>query len=47
MVITNSQSGTNVHEIGDRIYRINTPVVIEGGSGDSRLTSTLSLTMSP
>src|SRR5215468_770294 len=33
MVITNSQSGTNVHEIGDRIYRINTPVVIEGGSG--------------
>src|SRR5262245_10548781 len=33
MVITNSQSGTNVHEIADRIYRINTPVVIEGGPG--------------
>ena len=29
MVITNSQSGTNVHEIADRIYRINTPVVLE------------------
>jgi flavorubredoxin len=33
MVITNSQSGTNVHEIADGIYRINTPVVIEGGPG--------------
>jgi flavorubredoxin len=33
MTITNSQSGTNVHEIADRIYRINTPVVIEGGPG--------------
>ena len=33
MAITNSQSGTNVHEIADRIYRINTPVVIEGGPG--------------
>src|SRR5262245_14252666 len=33
MVITNSESGTNVHEIGDRIYRINTPVVMEGGPG--------------
>ena len=33
MVITNSQSGTNVHEIADRIYRINTPVVMEGGPG--------------
>src|SRR5215468_1963958 len=35
MVITNSQSGTNVHEIADRIYRINTPVVIEGAGGFS------------
>ncbi len=26
MSITNSQSGTNVHEVADRIYRINTPV---------------------
>ena len=33
MVTTNSQSGTNVHEIADRIYRINTPVVMEGGPG--------------
>ena len=33
MVITNSQSGTNVHEIADRIYRINTPVVMEDGPG--------------
>ena len=27
MTITNSQSGTNVHEVADGIYRINTPVV--------------------
>jgi flavorubredoxin len=33
VVITNKQSGTNVHEIAERIYRINTPVVIEGGPG--------------
>lgn len=33
MTITNKQSGTNVHEIAERIYRINTPVVIEG-TGD-------------
>jgi flavorubredoxin len=33
MAITNRQSGTNVHEIADGIYRINTPVVIEGGPG--------------
>lgn len=30
MVVTNKQSGTNIHEIGDGIYRINTPVVIPG-----------------
>jgi flavorubredoxin len=35
MSITNSQSGTNVHEITDGIYRINTPVVFEGGLGFS------------
>ena len=34
-MITNSQSGTNVHEISDGIYRINTPVVIKGGGGFS------------
>jgi len=33
MVITNALSGTNVHEIADSIYRINTPVLIEGGLG--------------
>lgn len=35
MTITNSQSGTNVHEVSDGIYRINTPVVFEGGGGFS------------
>src|ERR1044071_2003463 len=33
MDITNKQSGTNVYEIADGIYRINTPVVIDGGPG--------------
>jgi flavorubredoxin len=33
MTITNKQSGTNVHEIADGIYRINTPVQMEGGAG--------------
>ena len=31
MSVTNSQSGTNVHEVADGIYRINTPVQMEGG----------------
>ena len=35
MTITNSQAGTNVHEIAEGIYRINTPVVFEGGMGFS------------
>lgn len=35
MTITNRQSGTNVHEIAEGIYRINTPVLIEGGIGFS------------
>ena len=35
MIVTNSQSGTNVHEVADEIYRINTPVQIEGGGGFS------------
>ncbi|HUR42268.1 MAG TPA: MBL fold metallo-hydrolase [Verrucomicrobiae bacterium] len=30
-MITNSQSGTNVHEVADGIYRINTPVETPGG----------------
>jgi len=33
MIVTNKQSGTNVHEVADGIYRINTPVVMEGGPG--------------
>ena len=33
MAITNRDSGTNVHEIADRIYRVNTPVAVEGGPG--------------
>ncbi|MGD8525920.1 MAG: MBL fold metallo-hydrolase [Thioalkalispiraceae bacterium] len=35
MTITNSESGTNVHEIAAGIYRINTPVVFENGLGFS------------
>jgi len=35
MAITNQQSGTNVHEVAEGIYRINTPVVIPGGGGFS------------
>ena len=31
MAVTNRDSGTNVHEIAEGIYRINTPVAIEGG----------------
>jgi flavorubredoxin len=33
MGVTNRQSGTNIHEIAEGIYRINTPVSIEGGPG--------------
>ena len=35
MTVTNSDSGTNVHEVADGIYRINTPVRFEGGKGFS------------
>jgi len=35
MAITNKQSGTNVHEIEDGIYRISTPVQIPGAGGFS------------
>ncbi|MEN8164240.1 MAG: MBL fold metallo-hydrolase [Acidobacteriota bacterium] len=31
MTITNLQSGTNVHEVADGIYRISTPVDLAGG----------------
>jgi flavorubredoxin len=32
-MISNAQSGTNVHEIADGIYRINTPVTMADGPG--------------
>ena len=32
-MITNSSSGTNLHEIASGIYRINTPVALPGGQG--------------
>jgi flavorubredoxin len=35
MTVTNKESGTNVHEVADGIYRINTPVAIEGAGGFS------------
>ena len=35
MTVTNRQSGTNVHEVADGIYRVNTPVKIEGAGGFS------------
>jgi flavorubredoxin len=35
MTITNESSGTNVHEIAEGIYRINTPVQIPGAGGFS------------
>jgi len=35
MTITHTRSGTNVHEIADGIFRINTPVEIPGGGGFS------------
>lgn len=35
MVTTNRDSGTNVHEVADGIYRINTPVSIPGELGFS------------
>jgi flavorubredoxin len=35
MSVTNRESGTNVHEVADGIYRINTPVSIPGAGGFS------------
>lgn len=34
-MITNPESGTNIHEIADGIYRINTPVTLPGGGAFS------------
>ena len=44
-MITNSQSGTNVHEIADGIYRINTPVALPGGVRRSASINTWCSTM--
>ena len=33
MTTTNTQSGTNVHEIADGIFRINTPMMLPGDAG--------------
>jgi flavorubredoxin len=35
MTVTDTSSGTNVHEVADGIYRINTPVVLPDGGGFS------------
>jgi flavorubredoxin len=35
MIITNHESGTNVEEIADDIYRINTPMMLPDGGGFS------------
>lgn len=35
MPVTNKESGTNVYEVADGIYRINTPVTIPGAGGFS------------
>jgi flavorubredoxin len=34
-MVTNPQAGTNVHEIADRIYRINTPIALPDGQAFS------------
>ena len=33
MTVTNREAGTNVHEVADGIYGINTPVQLESGVG--------------
>src|SRR5262249_31045697 len=35
MTVTNQGSGTNVHEVESGIYRINTPVMLDGAGGFS------------
>ncbi len=46
-MITNSQSGTNVHEVADGIYRINTPVTLPGGVGQFNFNQYLVLDEEP
>jgi hypothetical protein len=43
MPVTNRQSGTNVHEVADAIYRINTPVPGDGAKLLRALADALSL----
>jgi len=46
-MITNAQSGTNVREIADGIYRINTPISIPGGPGQFSFNQYLILDSEP
>ena len=46
-MITNPQSGTNVHEIADGIYRINTPITLPGGPGQFNFNQYLLLDDAP
>src|SRR5262245_56677310 len=46
-MITNTQSGTNVHEVADGIYRINTPVGLPGGVGQFNFNQYLVLDDAP
>lgn len=46
-MITNQQSGTNVHEICDGIYRINTPISIPDGPGQFNFNQYLILDDAP
>ena len=44
MGTTNRESGTNIHEVADGLYRINTPVQIAGGPGAFSFNQYLTLT---
>jgi flavorubredoxin len=46
-MITNSHSGTNVHEVAEGIYRINTPVTLPGGVGQFNFNQYLILDDAP
>src|SRR6478672_455312 len=46
-MITNSQSGTNIHEVADGIYRVNTPVGLPGDVGQFNFNQYLILDDAP
>jgi flavorubredoxin len=46
-MITNPAAGTNVHEVADGIYRINTPVSLPGGPGQFNFNQYLVLDEEP